>query len=154
MARSIRLADSDDRTAIERCVERAYSPYVERMGKLAAPMLADYKDLIAQQRAHLAVDDDCVIGVIVMWAVDDHWYVDNVAADPDQLGSGVGTMLLDHAATTAKQAGYREVRLYTNVTMIENLAYYPRRGFVETHRAFDAGYERVYFSRVLPEAQP
>ena len=42
-----------------------------------------------------------------------------------------------------------EIRLYTNTMMVENIDYYPRKGFVETHRATDAGYERVYFSRHL-----
>ena len=42
-----------------------------------------------------------------------------------------------------------EIRLYTNAKMTENIRYYPRRGFRETHRACDAGYQRVYFSRFL-----
>lgn len=36
-----------------------------------------------------------------------------------------------------------------NALMAENVAYYLRKGFVETHRASDAGYERVYFSKRL-----
>lgn len=33
------------------------------------------------------------------------------------------------------------------------IQYYPRRGFRETHRATDAGYQRVYFSRCLDPQQ-
>jgi len=29
--------------------------------------------------------------------------------------------------------------------MVENLAFYPRRGFQETHRKTEDGYRRVYF---------
>ena len=48
-----------------------------------------------------------------------------------------------------------EIRLYTNEVMTENLSYYPNQGFTETHRAMDAGYHRVYFSRpVTPDGPP
>jgi hypothetical protein len=33
--------------------------------------------------------------------------------------------------------------------MTENLAYYPRRGYVETHRTVADGFSRVYFSKRL-----
>ncbi len=31
--------------------------------------------------------------------------------------------------------------------MTQNLAYYPRRGYVETHRAVHEGFHRVFFSK-------
>ena len=31
--------------------------------------------------------------------------------------------------------------------MIENLAYYPRRGYIETHRADQDGFHRVFFRK-------
>lgn len=40
-----------------------------------------------------------------------------------------------------------------NEAMTENIDYYPRRGFVETHRATDAGYYRVYVTRPVPGTQ-
>jgi cation transport regulator ChaC len=33
--------------------------------------------------------------------------------------------------------------------MIENLAYYPRRGYRETHRAVQHGFRRVFFAKDL-----
>jgi hypothetical protein len=33
--------------------------------------------------------------------------------------------------------------------MIENLAYYPRRGYVETHRTQIHGFQRVHFRKLL-----
>jgi hypothetical protein len=42
-----------------------------------------------------------------------------------------------------------EIRLYTNEAMTENLDYYPRRGYRETHRATQDGYQRVFFSKAL-----
>ena len=45
--------------------------------------------------------------------------------------------------------GHDVIRGYTNEAMTENLAHSPRRGFVEPHRANDAGYDRVFFRRRL-----
>jgi hypothetical protein len=45
--------------------------------------------------------------------------------------------------------GLPEVRLYTNVVMTENLAYYPRHGYVETHREQIGPYHRVFFTKTL-----
>jgi len=33
--------------------------------------------------------------------------------------------------------------------MTENLAYYPRHGYRETHRAAQDGFERVFFAKPL-----
>lgn len=110
-------------------------------------MLADYDVLIGRGVVHVAEKSDAIVGVLVMWSNEDHLYIDNVATAPDVRGSGVGSALLALADESARTAGHDEIRLYTNATMLENLAYYPRRGFVETHRASEDGYDRVYFSR-------
>ena len=34
--------------------------------------------------------------------------------------------------------------------LVENLAYYPRRGYAETHRADQDGFHRVFFRKPLP----
>ena len=59
-------------------------------------------------------------------------------------GLGVGRQLLARAEELAAELGYDEVRLYTHETMTENIAYYPRRGYTETHRGGqDGSRERV-----------
>ncbi|GIT79668.1 hypothetical protein LLS1_13370 [Leifsonia sp. LS1] len=40
-----------------------------------------------------------------------------------------------------------EVRLYTHERMTENLAYYPRRSFVETARRTENELRRVFFRK-------
>lgn len=42
-----------------------------------------------------------------------------------------------------------EVRLYTSAAMTENLAYYSRQGYTETHRAHHDGIHRVFFRKRL-----
>jgi len=42
------------------------------------------------------------------------------------------------------------IRLYTNAAMTENLSMYAHMGFVETHRAIEKGFNRVYLRWPLP----
>lgn len=145
----IRQANPTDEPAIRACVEVAYQPYVDRIGRRPAPMLDDYHDLIGRAVVSVAAIDGNVLGLIVMWPEQDHHYVDNIAVHPSAQGHGVGTALLAHAEATARAANRDEIRLYTNEAMTENIDYYPRRGFVETHREVEVGYRRIYYSRHL-----
>lgn len=145
----IRQAVRADEPGVCACVDAAYAPYVERMGKPPAPMLDDYTNLINSGVVYVATLDDWLVGLIVLWPKEDHLYVDNVAVLPEAQGTGVGAALLDFADAQALRTGLNEIRLYTNEKMTENIEYYPRMGFHETHRASDAGYQRVYYSRFL-----
>ena len=147
----VRLAGPQDEAAIRSCVHDAYAVYLERMTKAPAPMLEDYRSLIEQRSVHVALVADRVVGLIVLWPEEDHLYVDNIAVRPGAQGHGVATRLLDHADAIARALDRAELRLYTNEAMTENLEFYPRRGFVETHRATDAGYRRVYFARAVSD---
>ncbi len=142
-----------DESGVRACVDAAYDPYVERMGKPPAPMLDDYTNLINSEVVYIATLDDQLVGLIVLWPKEDHLYVDNVAVLPEAQGAGVGAALLGFADLQAQRAGLNEIRLYTNEKMAENIHYYPQMGFRETHRATDAGYQRVYYSRILDPQQ-
>lgn len=140
------IADLDDMNA---CVQAAYAPYIERMGKRPAPMDDDLAGRIADGTAYVAHIDGRFAGTVMMWAEDDHWYLDNIAVSEDARGTGVGGAMLAAAERAAIDAGFDEIRLYTNIKMTENLTYYPRRGYVETHRSDESGFMRVYFAKRL-----
>lgn len=55
--------------------------------------------------------------------------------DPAAQGRGVGTELLTLTEHEGGRRGYARLQLYTNEAMTENLDYYPRKGYVESHRA-------------------
>ena len=143
----IRAATAADAAGVVDCVNAAYEQHITAIGKKPAPMLADYPRLIGDGFVRVAVAGEAIIGVIVMWPEDDHLYVDNVAVLPEAQGTGLGKVLLADADDEARRLGHDEIRLYTNEKMSANLDYYPRRGYVETHRAEAEGYRRVYFSR-------
>ena len=145
----IRQAQPEDRDAIVACVQAAYQGYIEDIGQKPAPMLDDYGSLIRAEAVTVAMDGDEVAGLIVMWARPDHWYVDNVAVWPDRQGSGIGSILLARAEDVARSAGFDQVKLYTNEAMTANSTYYQHRGYVETHRSTEVGYNRIYYTRTL-----
>jgi GNAT superfamily N-acetyltransferase len=61
----------------------------------------------------------------------------------------VGSRLLTFAEDEAARRGYDRVCLDTNVAMTENLEYYRGKGYTETHRAEQDGFQRVFFEKPL-----
>jgi ribosomal protein S18 acetylase RimI-like enzyme len=145
-----RTAGPGDVEAVRALVRAAYQHYVSRLGMRPAPMDADYGARVAGGRVHVAERGDVIVGAIVLHERPDHLLIENVAVSPDAQGQGIGKTLLALAEREAAARGLTELRLYTNEAMTENLAYYPRRGYLETHRGPAAGHgRRVYFAKTL-----
>lgn len=144
----IRRALARDSAAIQLLVRAAYSPYVARIGRPPAPMTQDYRQVIAAGNTWVAEDAELIVGVLV--PSDDHLLIENVAVTPARQGTGVGLLLLRTAEDQATQAGFGEIRLYTNEAMVDNIAYYTRQGYRQTHRVIEHRYRRVYFAKSLP----
>ena len=53
------------------------------------------------------------------------------------------------AEKAARDRGLREIWLYTNEKMTENLPFYRGLGFEETRRGLDEGYRRVFMKKRL-----
>jgi ribosomal protein S18 acetylase RimI-like enzyme len=146
---TIRAATSADLPDVVRCVAAAYAMYVERIGRPPAPMTADYEALVGRGVVRVAEDERGLAGLVVAWPEAGHLFIENVAVWPERQGEGIGSRLLDDCEAQARELGLGELRLYTNEAMTENLAYYPRRGFVEIGRRVEDGFRRVYFSKQL-----
>jgi N-acetylglutamate synthase-like GNAT family acetyltransferase len=146
-ALSVRKALAQDVPRIEAIVAAAYAPYTSRIGRPAAPVTADYARAVSRREVWVAEADGVVTGLVVLVARPDHLLLENVAVDPAAHGTGIGMRLLAEAEEQALRLGLPEIRLYTNVAMTENLTYYPRRGYVETHRGHEDGFDRVHFSK-------
>lgn len=146
---SIRPATAHDAAAMGRIAAAAYDVYVPRIGRPPAPMLADYPTIAAGGHAWVAEHAGRLVGFVVLEPTEAHLVLENVAVDPASQGLGVGGRLLRLAEDRARELGLAEVRLYTNEAMSENLSYYPRRGYRETHRAVQDGYRRVFFTKPI-----
>jgi ribosomal protein S18 acetylase RimI-like enzyme len=145
----IRLAEPDEVEAVRACVRAAYSVYVDRIGRLPAPMTADYKALVAAREVWVATEGEAVVGVLVIRPRRDALFLENVAVSPAKQGRGIGRALIAFAEGRASELGLRAVELYTNERMTENLRLYPALGYAETGRRRAEGFARVFFRKDL-----
>jgi N-acetylglutamate synthase-like GNAT family acetyltransferase len=145
---TVRRAALADIVALQAVAVAAYQRYVDRTGRAPAPMTADYARAVRDGRAWVAVEHGQVVGFAVLVPQPDHLLLENVAVLPAMQGRGIGTRLLTLAEEQARGLHLSEIRLYTNEAMTENLAYYPRHGYAETHRAEQDGFQRVFFRKL------
>ncbi|MEO7016213.1 MAG: GNAT family N-acetyltransferase [Leifsonia sp.] len=136
-----------DGKSMRHLAREAYQMYVDRMGREPAPMTSDYEAIAASGDALLAWRGNDLVGMLVIRPAESMMLVENIAVAPVMQGSGLGSELLIKAERIARETGRYEVCLYTNATMVENLAFYTHRGYVETHRIVEEGYNRVYFTK-------
>jgi ribosomal protein S18 acetylase RimI-like enzyme len=148
-ASKIRLADSADLEAVRSLIHDAYVHYVPRIGKPPRPMLDDYERRIAAAQTWLLERDRSLLGLVVLENYDGFLMLDNVAVAPALQGQGFGRKLIAFAENEAVRRGYGEIRLYTHVLMVENIALYQRLGFVEIARKHEMGFDRVHMAKRL-----
>jgi GNAT superfamily N-acetyltransferase len=143
----IRRAGPGDVDELGAIAAAAYQKYAPRIGRAPAPMTADYAQAVRDGQAWAALEDGQIVGFAIIIAQPGYLLLDNVAVLPAAQGRGIGARLLALAEDQARSLGLREIRLYTNEAMTENLAYYPRHGYAETHRAEQDGFNRVFFRK-------
>jgi ribosomal protein S18 acetylase RimI-like enzyme len=145
----IRQATLKDVHTVERIVHLAYQSYIPRIGKPPGPMLDDYHAAVRSGNVWVLELDGQLVGIIVLVAKPEYMLLDNVAVLPERQRSGLGRLLLTFAEERARECGYREVQLYTNELMSENLAWYVGLGYQETSRRNDSGFRRVFMKKTL-----
>jgi ribosomal protein S18 acetylase RimI-like enzyme len=148
---TIRPAVEADAPVLRSIAVAAYQHYVPRIGREPAPMTADYTAAVRHGQAWIATEDGQAVGFIILIPRPGYLLLENVAVLPAAQGRGIGARLLALAEQRAQSLRLAEIRLYTNEAMTENLAYYPRHGYIETHRAQQEGFHRVYFRKRLDD---
>jgi GNAT superfamily N-acetyltransferase len=142
-------ADTDDVAAL---AWRSYAGYEPRIGRPPAPALADYDAHIRDDEVWVVDGENGIVGFVVLLLEPDCVLLEAVAVDPVWQGRGIGRALVDLAEQRCRDHGRAVVRLYTNETMVENLAMYAHLGYSETHRARQDGYARVFFTKTVTPA--
>jgi ribosomal protein S18 acetylase RimI-like enzyme len=145
----IRAATAADVPAIVDTVDRAYRHYIVRIGKPPGPMLDDYAARVSEDAVWVLQDGPAIAGILVLLSAPEYLLLDNIAIAPERQGRGLGRRLLAFAESEASRRGYREIRLYTHQTMIENRRLYASIGYEETGRGSEAGYDRVFMRKPL-----
>lgn len=138
-----------DCDTVRRIAHAAYALYLPRMDREPAPMLENYEARADEGVLYVLEVGSEIAGFVVLVLKDDAMLLGNLAVAPDAQGRGYGRMLVEFAESRALATGAAELRLYTNVVMHENLALYAHLGFIETHRAEENGYRRVFMSKKL-----
>jgi ribosomal protein S18 acetylase RimI-like enzyme len=145
----IRAATAADVSAITEIVDQAYRHYIARMGKPPGPMFDDYAARVLEGVVWVLEEGAAIAGIIVLLPMADYLLLDNVAVSPSRQGLGLGRQMLAFAEAEALRCGYREIRLYTHQTMLENQRLYASIGYEETGRGTEAGYDRVFMRKQL-----
>jgi GNAT superfamily N-acetyltransferase len=145
----IRCAGPGDVDVLRALAAAAYQKYVPRIGQKPAPMTAGYTQAVRDQQAWAAIEDGDIAGFAILIPRPGYLLLENVAVLPAAQGHGIGARLLGLAEDHACSLGLSEIRLYTNEAMTENLAYYPRHGYAETHWAEQDGFRRVFFRKPI-----
>jgi ribosomal protein S18 acetylase RimI-like enzyme len=126
---ALRRAVPADAPAIRELTRAAYAKWVPLIGREPKPMTADYEAAVRSHRFDLLYADGALAALIETIVQPDHLLIENVAVLPAFQGHGLGRRLLDHAETLAAEAGFDEIRLYTNQRFVENVALYRRLGY-------------------------
>jgi ribosomal protein S18 acetylase RimI-like enzyme len=145
----IRPADLGDVDALRAIAVAAYEKYLPRIGRPPAPMTADYAQTVRDRQVWAAVCDGEITGFAVLITQPGYLELENIAVLPAAQGRGIGALLLNLAEDRARELGLAEIRLYTNQAMTENLGYYARHGYAETHRAEQDGFNRVFIRKPI-----
>jgi NAD(P)-dependent dehydrogenase (short-subunit alcohol dehydrogenase family)/predicted GNAT family acetyltransferase len=146
---SLRPATAEDVPRLTEVVRSAYGHYVERLGGPPRPLTDDYAEVVRRESVTVAERDGLPVGLVVLGVDDEGFFIDNVAVDPAQQGTGVGRALLEHAEVEARREGFDSIYLYTHELMSENLALYSRVGYVEYDRRRHGDASLVYLRKRL-----
>jgi GNAT superfamily N-acetyltransferase len=106
-------------------IHDAYIGYIPRIGKPPAPMLEDYAEAVAHKDVWVLEESSReIVGVVILVRFPDYLLLENIAVNPKYQGKGYGGRLMRFSEAEARRMGYRTMRLYTNVKMVENVSLY------------------------------
>ena len=144
---AIRRASPGDAEIIASITDAAYAKYVPLMGRKPQPMTADYHQVLAEHPVWMLCVDERPAGVLVLMHEPEAMLIYSVAIDPAYQKRGFGRRLLAWAEQEALQAGYAQIRLFTNALMETNIALYTQLGYAETSREPFGGLTIVHMGK-------
>lgn len=109
-------------------------------------MVADFAAHIDQDPLIVFEQEGAVAGYAILLVDERRALLDNIAVDPAHQRRGIGLALIDQIKGLATDLGYETLDLYTNAVMTANISWYEKLGFVETGRAKEQGFHRIYMS--------
>jgi len=148
-AYELRRATAADAAAACALTREAYAKWVPVIGREPKPMTADFDAAIRDHRVDLLRQGERVVAPIETIAEPEALLIENVAVSPASQGRGLGRRLIAHAERLATAMGYGEIRLYTNVCFVENVAFHQRLGYAITREEPFLGGRVMHMSKAL-----
>ncbi|RYG89486.1 GNAT family N-acetyltransferase [Loktanella sp. IMCC34160] len=145
----IRRAKMTDAAALTDVVRAAYAPFREA-GLNLPDVEAGIDDAIVETPVWLAVEQDVILGGVIVRQSDTMIQVENLAVHPGASGRGVGKGLLQTVEDWAREQGARGLQLATHADMAGTVAFYRRLGWREVGREG----AKLYLAKILTENEP
>jgi 2-methylisocitrate lyase-like PEP mutase family enzyme/ribosomal protein S18 acetylase RimI-like enzyme len=149
---NLRPATYYDAQAMGELAHRAYARFTELIGIPPKPVHADYWDMMGEDGGWECWVIDGKSGLeasLTLEMTPQVCEIFNIAVDPQLTNQGTGRQLMLFAERRARERGYREISLYTNIKMVSNRAFYARLGYEETGRIYPGGRQAVTMAKRL-----
>jgi ribosomal protein S18 acetylase RimI-like enzyme len=124
--RRARPSETEKIAAFQRA---AYERNRTIIGVEPIPLQADYAKILSEYEVWLYEDEAKLAGVLILGPRPEDLLIWSVATAPDARRVGLGNRLLAAAETRARELGKRMMRLYTGELLVDNVAWYQRRGY-------------------------
>jgi ribosomal protein S18 acetylase RimI-like enzyme len=129
MMRGFRRAHADEAGKIATFQRAAYQRNRAILGVEPIPLKADYAKILSDYEVWLHENGDALTGVLILELRLDDLLIWSVATAPEARQAGLGNRLMAAAETRARALGKDVIRLYTGELLVDNVAWYQRRGF-------------------------
>jgi 2-methylisocitrate lyase-like PEP mutase family enzyme/ribosomal protein S18 acetylase RimI-like enzyme len=148
---NLRRATAADAPAFTALARRAYARWTELIGIPPTPVVADYGAILADPSWEGWIIDgaDGAEATLAFEIMPDRFELFGIAVRLEAANNGLGRKLMDFAERRARERGYREITLYTNIRMVSNRAFYGRLGYEETGRIYPGGRQAVTMAKRL-----
>jgi ribosomal protein S18 acetylase RimI-like enzyme len=127
--KGLRRAQPSETEKIAAFQRAAYARNRTIMGVEPMPLQADYAKILSEYEVWLDEEADKLAGVLILEPRADDLLIWSVATAPDARRSGLGNRLLAAAEHRARELGKDVMRLYTGELLVDNVAWYQRRGY-------------------------
>jgi ribosomal protein S18 acetylase RimI-like enzyme len=127
--KGLRRAQPSETQKIAAFQRAAYARNRTIMGVEPIPLQADYAKILSEYEVWLHETGEGLAGVLILEPRADDLLIWSVATAPDDRRSGLGNRLLAAAEVRARELGKRIMRLYTGELLVNNVAWYQRRGY-------------------------
>ncbi len=145
----IRHARLGDLQQLRYLAQTAFAPYATGVRGKREPLRADLRELVEEEAVSVFILENAVRGFICYHIDGPDLHIEALAVSARQRRRGVGRQLLDQADREGLAKKCRRAIFHTNAAMFENLAYFRAKGFEETDRRNENGFDRIYMERYL-----